>query len=195
MSQVQGLLGFATLWSFVNPSPEAHIVKMCSIPSAAQSLGPKENPWSLSSVEPDKIKFKKWDATCAITRASWVSGCCWATVSSYSESKTVCALPFQADTELQLIRRIPLPALIYTWWTCCCCFLLIREYCRFSALMSVVMRSIIMLLKVAWYSLRQELMAPGLSSAMLLDLRLCSSWGSVLAAIKTRRNVSRGELG
>lgn len=99
----------------------------------------------------------------------------------------------QADTELKLIRRIPLPALIYTWWTCCCCFLLIREYCRFSALMSVVMRSIIMLLKAAWYSLRQELMAPGLSSAMLLDLRLCSSWGSVLAEAETRRGVSGGE--
>lgn len=57
MSQVQGLLGFATLWSFVNPSPEAHTAKMCSVPSTARSLGPKENPWSLSSVKPDKIKF------------------------------------------------------------------------------------------------------------------------------------------
>lgn len=36
-------------------------------------------------------------------------------------------------------------------------------------------------------------MAPGLSSAMLLDLRLCSSWGSVLAAAETRRGVSGGE--
>lgn len=52
--------------------------------------------------------------------------------------------------------------------------------------MSVVIRSIIILLKAAWYSLRQELMAPGLSSAMLLDLRLCSSLASVLGGRNTR---------
>jgi hypothetical protein len=45
--------------------------------------------------------------------------------------------------------------------------------------MSVVIRSIIILLNAAWYSLRQELMAPGLSSAMLFDLRVCSSVASV----------------
>lgn len=71
--------------------------------------------------------------------------------------------------------RMPLPALMYTWCSCCCCFFLIREYCRFRALMSVVIRSIIMLLNAAWYSLRQELIAPGLSSAMLLHLKVCSS--------------------
>lgn len=72
-----------------------------------------------------------------------------------------------------------LPALMYTWWTCCCCFFFIREYCLFSALMSVVIRSIIMLLKAAWYSLRQASIAPGLSSAILLEPRLCSSLWSM----------------
>lgn len=85
-----------------------------------------------------------------------------------------------------------LPALIYTWWTCCCCFFFILEYCFFSALISVVIRSIIMLLKAAWYSLRQESIAPGLNSAMLLEPRLCSSFWSTQGGNKVEM---RSKLG
>lgn len=127
-------------------------------------------------------------------RASRVCGC-WATASCHKEAVLRALVLFSTRWHrLEIVPKTTLPARMYTWWTCCCCFFLIREYCCFSALMSVVMRSIIMLLKAAWYSLRQELMAPGLSSAMLLDRRLCSSFGSALQG-RGREHGVMGEKG
>lgn len=99
---------------------------------------------------------------------------------TYLSIQTPCA---STTTQLNLSytypKTKPLPALMYTWWTCCCCLFFIREYCFFNAEMSMFIRSIIILLNAAWYSLRQASIAPGLSSAMLLEPRLCSSLGSI----------------
>ncbi len=80
----------------------------------------------------------------------------------------------------------PVPVWMYRSPACCCCFCLMREYCFFSALMSVLMRSSIMLLMAAWCSARPAPTAPGLSSAMLLPWELWSALWSA-GQMKTQR--------